>query len=205
MARFATPIALIAGVIAFVLGLVMARALGWTGLQALVLAIVACVLVALGVWLISDTRTRAQVLGDEYRSQAEAKAREVEAKLGGFRKQAQSIHDPGLGTLVNQICDDVDVLLNRVRATNPNTLQSTADIMLGHLNNLGVVVDEYVAVRNGPQYYDNPTKILSDDKESIQGFHDFVTASIKLINQGQVLGADASRQMLAATKFTRVT
>ena len=205
MARFAVPIALIAGVIAFVLALALAQALGWTGVQALILAIVACVLVALGVWLITDSRTAAQVLSDQYRTQAESKAREVDAKLKGFRKQAQSIRDPGLRALVVQICDDVDVLLDRVRATNPNTLQSTADIMLGHLNNLGVVLDEYLSVQNGQQYYDNPAKLLSDDKESIQGFHDFVTASIKLINQGDVLGADASRKMLAATKFTRVT
>jgi hypothetical protein len=205
MARFATPIALIAGVIAFILGLALAQALGWTGLQGVILAIVACVLVAVGVWLIADTRTSAQVLGDEYRAQAEAKAREVDAKLNGFRKQAQTIRDPAVRDLVSQICDDVDVLLDRVRATNPNTLQSTADIMLGHLNNLGVVLDEYVAVQSGERYYDNPTKLLSDDRESIEGFHDFVTASVKLINQGQVLGADASRKMLAATKFTRVT
>jgi hypothetical protein len=205
MARFATPIALVAGGIAFVLGLVLARALGWTGLQAVILAIVACVLVALGVWLISDSRTRAEMMGDEYRAQAETKAHQVGDKLKDFRKQAQSIRDPELSALVTQICDDVDVLLDRVRATNPNTLQSTADIMLGHLGNLAVVLDEYVAVQNGERYYDDPAKLLSDDKESIQGFHDFVTASIKLINQGEVLGADASRKMLAATKFTRVT
>jgi hypothetical protein len=205
MARFAIPIALVAAVIAFVLGLILAQALGWTGLQALILAVVASVLVALGVWLIADTRTSAQVLGDEYRAQAEAKAREVDAKLNGFRRQAQSIRDSELRGLVIQICDDVDVLLGRVRATNPNTLQSTADIMLGHLDNLGVVLDEYVAVQNGERYYDDPAKLLSDDKQSIEGFHDFVTASVKLINQGQVLGADASRKMLAATKFTRVT
>jgi hypothetical protein len=205
MARFAVPIALIAGVIAFVLALALAQALDWTGLQGLVLAVVACVLVALGVWLMADTRSRAEVLGDEYRAQAEAKARDVDAKLSRFRKQAQEIRDPGLRALVTQICDDVDVLLDRVRATNPNTLQSTADIMLGHLDNLGVVLDEYLSVQSGQRYYDDPTKLLSDDKESIAGFHDFVTASIKLINQGQVLGADASRKMLAATKFTRVT
>jgi hypothetical protein len=205
LSRYAIPIALGAGAVVFLLAFLLLSQAGWSPLIVLIASAIFFILASLGSWLVIDSRSARQIQLEAYALEAEQMVRQARQKIGHIRQYASQIRDARTARTVQQITSDVEQLLARIRENNPNTLQSSVTVLLGHLENLTLLLDKYIDIQNHPRYYEDAQLKLQEGQTAVLGFEEFVVSSIQLVERGETLGYDVARKMLEATKFTRLT
>ncbi len=200
--QLAIPIALAVGAGSFLLAFYLLQYAYWSLAPSLLFAVLLCIGSAIATWYLLDSRSSQEVQFESYTIVAEGKVADALRKLREIQRIAGNIHDEVILDLVQQISKYVETLFERVRKVNPNTLDSSATIIIGYLKDLEPVIEQVADIEQDPSLYDEAEATLAQDRVSIEGFRDFVKKSIILVNKGKVLEADVARKMLQASKFT---
>jgi hypothetical protein len=191
--RLAAPVALVAAVAVFGLVYAFTSSLLW----APILAVAA----AIGVYLMLDDRSRAQVSSDSYADEAQEKVDEALKLIRGIERLAKDVNTPGARKALESACHYVPELFARVRAKAPNSLYSTASQIGGHLRSLDGAVRQYIDIQRQPVLYSDPQALRSSGEEAFQRFADFALESIRLINQGDLAQYKANLDTVAPPKL----
>jgi hypothetical protein len=205
LSRYSIPIALVSGVIAFVITYFALSHANWVGVFSLGGAALVFILVVLGVWLVTDSRTSQQVQLDTYAVTAESEVEKVLTKLDQIRKLTQRIRSSETKELLLQTCSDVDQLLRRIRQYNQTTLFSAATTLDGYVEKIVLAAEKYIDIQSFPRYYTKPTELLSQIQSGLTSFEEYVVASIQGVQAGEQLGLDVDLKLLDAAKYSRLT
>ncbi|GIF90798.1 hypothetical protein Cch02nite_42420 [Catellatospora chokoriensis] len=196
MRKVATPLALLVAVGVFGGLFAVTDSLLWSPLLA--------ALCALGVYLMLDSRTTSQVRDDEYGADADRKADEVVRAAKEIRKLSRDVASPSVKHLLQQAAEFVPELLERVRATSPNSLYSSASQLGAHLQSLHGVVRQYLDIQRNPTFYDDPAALLAGGEQAVQRFTEFTIDSLRLVNQGDLAQYQANLQTVAPPKLPQL-
>ena len=199
--RYATPIALLSGTGVFVLAFLVFRGTHLSPLLAIAIAAVLFVIVTAAVWFVVDGRSSKQAQLDAYQLEAEMKARAALAQVNAVKGYVGQIKNLQDAQLLRQTCDDAVQLFDRIRSGNPNSLESSATIMLEHLKALQGMLQQYVDIQDHPRFHDNPAEKLAQAQQSIAGFDQFLVNSIRLIEKGENVTFEVDLKQLDATRF----
>ncbi|MFC7240942.1 hypothetical protein ACFQO7_00485 [Catellatospora aurea] len=194
--KVATPLALLVAVGVFGGLFSVTGSLLWSPLLAAVSA--------LGVYLMLDSRTASQVRDDEYGADADRKADEVVRAAKEIRKLSRDVASPSVKHLLQQAAEFVPELLDRVRATSPNSLYSSASQLGAHLQSLLGVVRQYLDIQRNPAFYDDPAALLAGGEQAVQRFTEFTIDSLRLVNQGDLAQYQANLQTVAPPKLPQL-
>lgn len=196
MRRVATPLALLVAIGVFGGLFHVTGSLLWSPLLA--------ALSALGVYLMLDSRTASEVRDDEYGADADRKVDEVVRAAKEVRKLSRDVASPSVKHLLQQAAEFVPELLDRVRATSPNSLYSSASQLGAHLQSLLGVVRQYLDIQRNPTFYDDPAALLAGGEQAVQRFTEFTIDSLRLVNQGDLAQYQANLQTVAPPKLPQL-
>jgi hypothetical protein len=194
--RVAAPLALLVAVGSFAGLFAVTRSLLWSSLLAAVAAI--------GVYLMLDSRTAAQVRDDEYDDDAGRKADEVRQAVKELRKLSRDVASPSVKHSLQQSAEYVPELLDRIQATSPNSLFSSASQLGAHVQSLLGVVRQYLDIQRNPAFYDDPAALLAGGEQAVQRFTEFTIDSLRLVNQGDLAQYQANLQTVAPPKLPQL-
>jgi hypothetical protein len=203
--RFAVPVALICGAVVFLCAHVLLQRANWPLAWELAADAALYLLTAFAVWSLIDNRSRQELESDAYADEAEERVRMVRTSLRQARDGAKRIRNPNVVQLIEQICGDTALLIDRIREASPNTLQSSATILGGHLESLNIVIRQYAEIEQRPRYFDDPETKLRAGESALHGFEEFLVKSIKLLEQGDTLNYAAALKGLEATQYSALT
>lgn len=196
MRRVAAPLALLVAVGTFAGLFAATGSLLWSPLLA--------ALAALGVYLMADSRTPAQVRDDEYGADAGRKADEVRQAAKELRKLSRDVASPSVKHLLQQSAEYLPELLDRIRATSPNSLYSSASQLGSHAQSLLGVVRQYLDIQRNPAFYPDPAALLAGGEQAVQRFTEFTVDSLRLVNQGDLAQYQANLQTVAPPKLPQL-
>ncbi|MDI1465845.1 hypothetical protein QEZ54_33220 [Catellatospora sp. KI3] len=196
MRKLATPLALVTAVAVFGALFAATSSLLWSPLLAAA--------AALGVYLMLDGRTAAQIRDDEYADDADAKVEAAVETARRLRKLSKDVHSPTVRHLLQQSADHVPELLTRVKATAPTTLFSSASALGAHLQSLLGVVTQYLDIQRNPTFYHDPAALLAGGEAAVQRFTDFTIDSLRLVNQGDLAQYQANLATVAPPKLPQL-
>jgi hypothetical protein len=196
-ARIAAGGALVATVVAFVITFLVTGSLLWT--------VPLSAAVGLGVYLMADGRSRTQVALDTYTDDADRKAAEALRTLAEVRKLSREVRTPAARGSLEAADQYVTELLDRVRASSPDSLYSTASTLGAHLQSLLGVVRQYLDIQRKPALYKQPEQLQSSGEEAFRRFAEFAFDSIQLVNQGDLASYRANLATVAPPKLPELT
>src|SRR5262249_7947542 len=150
------PVALICGAVVFLCAHLLLQRANWPLGWELAADAGLYLLTAFAVWSLIDNRSRQELETDAYADEAEERVRMVRASLRQARDGAKQIRNPNVVQLIEQIRGDTALLIDRIREASPNTLQSSATILGGHLASLNIVIRQYAEIEQRPRYFDDP-------------------------------------------------
>jgi hypothetical protein len=205
LTKFAVPIALVAGVIAFAITFVLLSSAYWSPLLAALISLGILSLVSFAVWRLLDNRTDREAEQDAYTWEADRKVREVLAKVEQIRRYTRQISEYNVAETLEQMCEDVEQLVRRIKQRNPSGLLSQATTLDGYLVRMVPLVEKYIDITDYQRYYGSPQKKLQEIKEGFQSFDEYVVKSITLLEEGQQLILNVDLKMIEAAKYTRLT
>jgi hypothetical protein len=192
-AKAATPLALATAVGVFIGLFAFTHSFLWSPVLALA--------AAFGVYFMLDDRTPAQVADGDYAEDADDKAQEVLRIVKQVKGLLNQVQSPTVRHSLQQACEAVPELLNRIRKTAPNTLYSSSSTLYGHLVSLSGVVEQYVDIQNKPAFYRDPHALMQGGELAIQRFTDFTIESVRLVNQGELAQYQANLETVAPPKL----
>ena len=187
--RLAAPAGLLAAVVVFVVVFLLTRSLLWPPVLAVALAI--------GVYLMVDDRTRAEVAGDAYDEEARQKVREALGRVRRIRERSRAVVEPSARQELEQAATHVTELLERVRQKAPNSLYSTASQLNAHLSSLEGVVGQYLDIQAKPMLYRDPEGLRRSGDQAFARFAAFALDSVRLVNQGDIAQYRANLETVA--------
>ncbi|GIH06174.1 hypothetical protein Rhe02_42410 [Rhizocola hellebori] len=188
-AKLAAPASLATAVGVFAVLFLMTHSLLWSPLLA--------ALAALGLYLMLDDRTPAQVRDGEYAEDANRKVEEALRTVRQIRGITAQVLSPSVKHSLQQACEYVPELLTRVRKTSPNNLYSSASSLGGHLTSLAGVVEQYLDIQRKPDFYKNPAELMRGGEIAIQRFTEFTVDSLRLVNSGELAQYQANLETVA--------
>ncbi|TDC01773.1 hypothetical protein E1091_02190 [Micromonospora fluostatini] len=191
--RLAAPAALATAVAVFVGVFAGTGSFLWAPLLA--------VAAALGVHLMLDDRGAAQARGDEYLDEAHAKVAEALTVLRGIERLGRTVHAPAARAALESACRYVPELFDRVAASAPSSLYSTASQIGGHLTSLDGVLRQYLDVQATPMLYTDPEVLTRSGEAAFERFAAFALDSVRLVNQGDVARYRANLDTVAPPKL----
>lgn len=188
-AKLATPVAL-AGAAGVFIGLFLI-----TG--SLLWSLILAALASLGLYLMLDDRTPVEVSDGEYAEDASRKMDDALKAVRHIKSLLPQVQSPSVKHSLQQACEVVPELLNRVRKTAPNSLYSSAATLNGHLLSLTGVIEQYLDIQAKPQFYQDPGTLMRGGEEAIARFTSFAVESVRLVNQGDVAQYQANLETVA--------
>lgn len=191
--RLATPVALLAAVGVFVGAYLVTGSLLWSPVLAAVASI--------GVYLMLDDRTPARVRDDRYGEDAARKVDEALAVIRDIRKRTKEIASAQARHHLQQACDAVPELLDRVRVTSPNSLFSSASRLSAHLASLSGVLAQYLDIQRKPAFYPDAPRLLEGGEQAFARFSEFAIDSVRLVNSGELAQYKANLETVAPPKI----
>lgn len=194
--RVAAGVALVAAVAVFAGVFVVTQSLLWSPILAGA--------AALGLYLMIDGRRPHEVSDDEYEADADRKVEEALRAIREIRKQINSIQSPSARHLLQQSCDYVPELLDRVKKRSPNSLYSSASQMGAHVASLAGVVTQYLDIQRNPNFYTNPTALMQGGETAFQRFAEFTVDSLRLVNSGDIAQYQANLETVAPPKLPSI-
>ncbi|NUR31566.1 MAG: hypothetical protein HOV83_37970 [Catenulispora sp.] len=194
--RIATPAALLAAVGVFAGVFLVTGSVLWSPLLAAVAAV--------GVYLMVDDRRAAQISDDAYAADADEKVDEVLKVIRDIRRQAKDVASPIAKHQLQQSCDYVPELLNRVKQRSPNSLYSNASQLGAHLTSLSGALTQYLDIQRNPAFYNDPAALLKGGEEAFGRFAEFTVDSLRLVNSGDLAQYQANLQTVAPPKLPQL-
>jgi hypothetical protein len=191
--RLAAGVALVAAVAVFAGLFAVTRSLLWSP----VLAAAA----ALGLYLMIDSRRPHEVSDDEYEADADRKVEEALRVVREIRKQIMNVASPSARHLLQQSCDYVPELLQRVKTRSPNSLYSSASQIGAHVTSLSGVLTQYLDIQRNPTFYTNPAALIQGGETAFQRFAEFTVDSLRLVNSGDIAQYQANLETVAPPKL----
>ncbi len=201
MRRAAAPVAILTAVIVFVAffvllaGADLALRLG----APVVLAAVA----ASGTYLML-ARSAAQISDDAYHDDARAKAREVEQTIARAVDASRKVRNPVVRASIARAGEVIPELLDRLAASQPSSLYSSAARLAGHARSLQGLVEQYADIEAHPSYYHDAPALLAEGERAIERFDAFALESIRLVNQGEMATYQANLDTVAPPEIPRL-
>lgn len=191
--RLATPLALLTAAVVFIGAFLATRSLLWSPLLAAVASI--------GVYMMLDDRSAAQVRDSEYAEDADRKADEALLVVRKIKSLLNGVNSPTVKHSLQEACEHVPELLTRVKQTSPNSLYSTASQLAAHLSSLEDVVEQYLDIQRKPAYYREPLALMASGEQAISRFTEFTIDSLRLVNQGDIAQYQANLATVAPPKL----
>jgi hypothetical protein len=194
--RIATPLALVAAIAIFAGAFVLTRSLLWSPLLAAVGAV--------GLYLMIDSRRPHEVSDDEYEEDAERKVDDVLRIVKEIRKSAEGVISLPVRQTLQQSCDYVPELLNRVRTGSPSTLFSSASQLGAHLTSLAGALKQYLDIQRNPAFYTDAPALMAGGEAAFGRFAEFTVESLKLVNAGDLAQYQANLATVAPPKLPQL-
>ncbi|WP_117210944.1 hypothetical protein [Allorhizocola rhizosphaerae] len=194
--RLATPVSLLAAVGVFAGGYALTGSLLWSPVLAAAAAI--------GVYLMLDDRTPTQVRDDDYDADAARKVDEALAVVADIRKRLRDVSSARARHDLQQACAAVPELLDRVRATSPSSLFSSASQLSAHLTSLSGVLAQYLDIQRKPAFYPDAARLLEGGEQAFARFSEFALDSVRLVNSGELAQYQANLQTVAPPKIPQL-
>lgn len=194
--RIAAGVALVTAVAVFAGVFAVTRSLLWSPILAGA--------AALGLYLMVDSRRPNEVSDDEYEADADRKVEEALRAIREIRKQIKSVQSPSARNLLQQSCDYVPELLDRVKKRSPNSLYSSASQMSAHVTSLAGVVTQYLDIQRNPTFYTNPAALMHGGETAFQRFAEFTVDSLRLVNSGDIAQYQANLETVAPPKLPSI-
>ena len=191
--KLAAPVALAAAVAVFAAVFAVTTSFLWAPLLAAA--------AALGVYVMLDDRSPAEVHGDDYLDEARAKVEEALKVLRGIERLSHEVRAPVARAALQSACRYVPELFARVRSTAPNSLYSTASQIGGHLTSLDGVVRQYLDIQGKPVLYTDPEALKHSGEVAFERFAAFALDSVRLVNQGDIAQYRANLDTVAPPKL----
>ncbi|WBB70783.1 hypothetical protein [Micromonospora sp. WMMD812] len=191
--KLAAPAGLITAVVVFVGIFAFTGSLVWSPLLA--------VAAALGVYLMVDDRTAARVDDDTYAEDAQRRVEAALRTVRDVRRLSREVNAPAARAALEDACRYVPELLERVRATAPDSLYSTASQIGGHLESLDGAVRQYLDVQRDPVLYRDAGTLRASGEQAFQRFAEFALDSVRLVNQGDIVRYRANLETVAPPKL----
>jgi 5-bromo-4-chloroindolyl phosphate hydrolysis protein len=188
-ARLATGAALASAVAIFTGVFLITTSLLWSAVIATAGSI--------GVYLMMDARTKVQVESDDYADDAERKVSEALQLVRDIRKLSNDVTAPAAKASLQNACQYVPELFERVKANSPNSLYSTASQIGAHLTSLLGVVKQYLDIQRKPALYKDPDALKASGDDAFRRFADFTIESVRLVNQGDLATYRANLETVA--------
>jgi hypothetical protein len=196
-AKLATPAALLAAVAIFAGVFLITTSLLWSAGIA--------VAGSLGIYLMLDGRTQVQVASDDYADEAERKVFEALQLVREIRKLSNDVAAPAARVSLQNACQYVPELFDRVRANSPNSLYSTASQIGAHLTSLVGVVRQYLDIQRKPSLYKDPGALKASGDDAFRRFATFAMESVQLVNQGDLATYRANLETVAPPALPGLT
>lgn len=200
--RYATPLALLAALVTFVLMFLLldgaTDAIRLAGPAALAL------LAALGTRLVLH-RSPAEITDDAYHDDARGQVEACLDLVGQIRRDAKQLRSPSMHAEVDRMAQVVPELLRRVERTSPTSLYSSASQLRGHLGSLQGVVTTFADIEQHPAFYEDPGSQLVDGERAMRRFVEFSLESVRLVNQGDLAQYKANLATVAPPQLPRLT
>jgi hypothetical protein len=159
---------------------------------------------AVGVYLMIDSRRPHQVSDDEYEADAEKKMEAALKVVREIRRNSRDVASPTAKHLLQQACDYVPELLDRVKARSPNSLYSSASQLGAHLTSLSGVLTQYLDIQRNPTFYTDPAALLSGGEAAFGRFAEFTIDSLRLVNAGELAQYQANLETVAPPKLPQL-
>jgi len=194
--RVATGAALLAAVGIFAGVFLVTRSLLWSPVLA--------ALGAVGLYLMIDSRRPHEVNDDEYEADADKKMEAALRVVRDIRRTSREVLSPTAKHLLQQSCDQVPELLERVKARSPNSLYSSASQLGAHLTSLSGVLTQYLDIQRNPAFYTEPAALLSGGEAAFDRFAQFTLDSLRLVNAGDIAQYQASLETVAPPKLPQL-
>jgi hypothetical protein len=191
--KLATPVALLAAVAVFFGVFVFTHSLLWSPILAIGTAV--------GVYLMLDDRSRHQVESDNYVEDAHRKVSEAMRVTREILRLSREVAAPAARNALESACHYVPELFDRVRATSPNSLYSSASQMAGHLTSLQGAVTQYLDIQRKPHLYADPQGLMKSGEAAFQRFAEFSLESVRLVSQGDIATYKANLETVAPPKL----
>lgn len=156
---------------------------------------------AIGVYLMVDDRTPREVEDDTYVDDANQKVADALRRVTAIKRHSRDVTDPGARSALAGACRYVPELFDRVRATAPNSLYSTASQLGGHLASLEGVVTRYLDIQRRPDLYGDPETLKRGGEQAFERFAEFALDSVRLVNQGDIAQYQANLDTVAPPKL----
>jgi hypothetical protein len=196
-AKLAAGAALVSAVVIFAGVFLLAGSVLWSALVAAA--------GALGIYLMVDARTPRQVDSDTYAEDAERKVSETLQLVREIRKLSRDVTSTAARGSLESACQYVPELLDRVRATSPNSLYSSASQIGAHLTSLAGVVRQYLDIQRKPALYSEPQALMRSGEEAFRRFTEFAFDNVQLVNQGDIAAYKANLETVAPPKLPDLT
>lgn len=191
--RVAAGVALVAAVAVFTGAFAVTRSLLWSP----VLAAAA----ALGLYLMIDSRRPHEVSDDQYEADADRKVDEALRVVREIKRQIKDVASPSARNLLQQSCEYVPELLQRVKLRSPNSLFSSASQIGAHVTSLSGVLTQYLDIQRNPTFYTNPAALIQGGETAFQRFAEFTVDSLRLVNSGDIAQYQANLETVAPPKL----
>jgi hypothetical protein len=196
-AALATWLALAAAVVLYLVLYLLTSSWLWSALLAAIGSI--------GLYLMLDARTKAQVDSDTYADDAEEKTREVLKVVKEIRDLSRQITAPAARGSLESACASVSELLERVKVHSPDSLYSSASQIGAHLASLHGVVTQYLDIQRKPTFYKDPKTLMAAGDEAFRRFSEFALESVHLVNAGDLATYRANLETVAPPKLPELT
>lgn len=136
---------------------------------------------------------------DSYESKATRLFKEIQQDIQTIHNIKGKILDQNLRDQLTVICEDVTVLMEKVREKKPESQLTTGTFIRGNLDFiLSDILPQYIEMQETPRYYDTPNVKMTKGEEAIGSFSRFIHQRIVELEIADDLRYAVAIEMLKA-------
>lgn len=161
--------------------------------------IAACLALGSGASVLIRRRTNSR--DPDKRIKFKSSPNEVADLLREIMSLKSSVSNHDLKMVIDRACHDTEQYF--ARSSDPKRISEDRSTFVNHLRSVRSVLRTYIEVQSSPaRYYDDPTKLLRQGYEAIDGFADFVENSIRRGRRSELTEFKVDTDILSAQRFS---
>jgi len=111
------------------------------------------------------------------------------------------LNDPGLSNTLTQLIRDTNRVFDQLRRNAPQQVDEVTEEFEQHLQSLCKVLESYVDIQNNRRYYEDPQQALSDGREAVNGFAEYVLTSAQRAGKRTLTSFNVDTKILSAQRY----